>query len=86
MPLEQPIFPELISGESGYRTMMVGKWHLGEDPEHYPYNRGFERTKAVLLEGGDTQFFSDADGNLVSSWKRQRKDHTPEYHNRIISC
>ena len=35
------ILPELFKDE-GYRTGMVGKWHLGDQPEHLPFNQGFD--------------------------------------------
>lgn len=28
---------------AGYRTYMSGKWHVGERPEHWPRQRGFDR-------------------------------------------
>lgn len=28
---------------AGYRTMMAGKWHVGEKRPHWPVDRGFER-------------------------------------------
>ncbi len=37
--------------ESGYRTMMTGKWHLGFAKEQRPFARGFDQTW-VLLDGG----------------------------------
>ena len=30
-------------GAAGYRTYMSGKWHVGEKPEHWPLQRGFDR-------------------------------------------
>lgn len=33
---------ELLGG-TGYRTYMSGKWHVGEKPEHWPRQRGFDR-------------------------------------------
>ncbi|MCB0976372.1 MAG: sulfatase-like hydrolase/transferase, partial [Acidimicrobiales bacterium] len=29
--------------DAGYRTLMVGKWHCGDQPEFLPTNHGFER-------------------------------------------
>ena len=41
--------------KSGYHTYMAGKWHLGEQPEHDPSKRGFEKS-FTLLEGGASHF------------------------------
>jgi arylsulfatase len=41
--------------EAGYHTYMAGKWHLGEEPEHDPSLRGFERSY-TMLQGGASHF------------------------------
>ncbi len=33
---------EVLKG-SGYDTYQVGKWHVGEAPEHWPHKRGFDQ-------------------------------------------
>ena len=37
---------------AGYQTAMIGKWHLGKDPEHIPAARGFEREFSMLAAAG----------------------------------
>ena len=41
--------------DDGYFTAMAGKWHLGEQIENDPYNRGFQKAY-TLLEGGASHF------------------------------
>jgi arylsulfatase len=41
--------------EAGYQTYMAGKWHLGEEPEHDPFRRGFDKSYA-MLQGGASHF------------------------------
>jgi arylsulfatase len=43
--------PQLLQG-AGYHTYMVGKWHLGKQPDLIPAARGFERDFALLDGGG----------------------------------
>ena len=44
--------PELLK-QSGYHTYMVGKWHIGKDPDKIPAARGFERDFSLLDGGGN---------------------------------
>src|SRR5690606_24537564 len=41
-------FGELFKA-AGYRTAVIGKWHLGHGPEFLPQNRGFEHS--VVFHG-----------------------------------
>jgi len=41
--------------DAGYHTYMTGKWHLGEEIENDPFNRGFEKA-FTLLQGGASHF------------------------------
>lgn len=42
-------------GEAGYATYMSGKWHVGEKPEHWPLQRGFDRYFG-LISGASSYF------------------------------
>lgn len=37
--------------KNGYRTMISGKWHLGETPEYWPENQGFDVNKGGFSKG-----------------------------------
>jgi arylsulfatase A-like enzyme len=57
--------PELLR-DAGYFTVMSGKWHLGLDREHWPIERGFDRSFS-LLPGAANHYgwepqLSDKDG------------------------
>jgi arylsulfatase len=41
--------------DAGYHTYMAGKWHLGDEPEHDPFMRGFEKSY-TMLQGGASHF------------------------------
>ena len=49
-----PTIAERLS-DAGYWTVMSGKWHLGKQPEHGPYKRGFQQV-FTLIEGGHNHF------------------------------
>lgn len=43
--------PQLLKG-AGYHTYMVGKWHLGKQPDQIPAARGFDRDFSLLDGAG----------------------------------
>jgi len=43
--------PQLLR-DSGYHTYMVGKWHLGKQPDQIPAARGFQRDFSLLDGAG----------------------------------
>lgn len=49
---------------AGYATYLAGKWHVGEDRPHWPVDRGFDRSYA-LVSGGTNYFRLDAGRKLA---------------------
>jgi arylsulfatase A-like enzyme len=43
---DEILLPEILS-RLGYRTVMTGKWHLGDRPGHLPNDLGFERFQGI---------------------------------------
>jgi arylsulfatase A-like enzyme len=41
LPLDRTTIAQALK-QSGYATALFGKWHLGNDPQHHPAQRGFE--------------------------------------------
>jgi len=50
----------------GYRTGVVGKWHLGAADKHYPTQRGFD-TFYGLREGGRSYFYDAKESDKAGS-------------------
>lgn len=41
--------------QGGYNTLMAGKWHVGQAPEHWPVKRGFDHYFG-LIDGASSYF------------------------------
>ena len=50
LPPEHPTLPLLLQ-QAGYRTALVGKWHLGSLPEQGPNHFGFDHSYGSLAGG-----------------------------------
>lgn len=59
LPPEHPTLPSLLR-EAGYRTALIGKWHLGLPPAFGPQRSGYERFFGNL--GGAIDYFSHRPG------------------------
>lgn len=50
---------------AGYRTLHLGKWHLGEAPQFQPNAHGFDESLHMLAGGG--MFLPENDPNVVNA-------------------
>ncbi|MDA7417413.1 sulfatase-like hydrolase/transferase [Xenophilus arseniciresistens] len=58
LPPQHPTLPSLLKG-AGYRTALIGKWHLGYPPAFGPLHSGYEEFFGPLSGGVD--YFSHCD-------------------------
>ncbi|MEM1070711.1 MAG: sulfatase [Planctomycetota bacterium] len=62
LPVEEETLAESLR-ETGYRTMHVGKWHLGGEPFCLPQHHGFDVNVGGNAHGAPGQYFFPYQGN-----------------------
>jgi arylsulfatase A-like enzyme len=82
LPTDEKTLPQALK-EVGYRTCMVGKWHLGHaDRKYWPQNRGFDHFYGNLV--GEVDYFTHERGGLID-WQRNGKFFKEEgYYTHLI--
>ncbi len=55
--------------QGGYRTLMTGKWHVGEQRPHWPCNRGFDEYFG-LISGASNYFRLDTGRTMARNNER----------------
>jgi arylsulfatase A len=55
IPKDEILLPEAL-GRRGYRTCLVGKWHLGGTPGYLPNDRGFDSFYGALWSNDDQPY------------------------------
>ncbi len=56
LPLTETLISDLL-GMSGYRTAAIGKWHLGDEEQFWPIERGFDEWFGFT--GGGMNYWGD---------------------------
>jgi arylsulfatase A-like enzyme len=65
------LLPQILK-EAGYRTAIIGKWHLGHaDEKYWPGQRGFDYQYGAMI--GEIDYFTHQEGDVLD-WFR---DHKP---------
>ena len=70
VPASEVMLPELLRTR-GYRTLMLGKWHLGETAAARPEARGYDEYLGFVI--GASRYMNSGDPNVVES----RQDFDP---------
>ena len=85
LPVEEMTLAERLR-EVGYRTLHIGKWHLGSEPFSLPEHHGFDVNIAGNAHGAPGQYFYPYQGNwripttgLHAKWNVLQEGEPGEY-------
>jgi arylsulfatase A-like enzyme len=84
LPPEHPTLPSLLKA-AGYRTALVGKWHLGYPPHFGPQQSGYEHHIGPL--SGGVSYFNHLDrgGHVDLVEDGEPADHQGRYLTDLLS-
>ena len=83
LPPDVPTFVSLLRA-SGYRTALVGKWHLGYPPHFGPLRSGYERFYGPMSGGVD--YFTHCAGNGAHDlWEGEQEVSHAGYLTDLLS-
>ncbi len=84
LPPEHPTLPSLLK-DAGYRTALIGKWHLGYPPAFGPLRSGYEEFFGPLSGGVDYFTHCDSRGTHDLFFGEDEK-HEEGYLTDLFSC
>lgn len=64
VPTTEKMIGEVFKAQ-GYRTGVIGKWHLGHGPQFLPFNRGFDYS-CVFYGNTSIQYTNEHDPDILS--------------------
>ena len=78
------LLPQMLKA-CGYRTAMVGKWHLGHaKPEFWPKQRGFDSFYGALV--GEIDHFKHSSHGVVDWYRDNRLVEEPGYDTTLFGA
>ena len=83
LPPEHPTLPSLLR-DAGYRTALIGKWHLGYPPHFSPIKSGYQRFFGPMSGGVD--YFSHRDSRGTHDlWQGEQEHREDGYLTDLIT-
>ncbi|MGD8239561.1 MAG: sulfatase-like hydrolase/transferase [Armatimonadota bacterium] len=70
MPLSEITLADILK-QHGYATGVIGKWHLGIEPEYHPLRRGFDEFYGFLGHGGHDYFDLSITDSYTSIYRNE---------------
>ena len=84
LPKDEITLPEML-GRTGYRTGLIGKWHLGDQPGHLPNDNGFDYFYGVLYSNDVGNFKVWRNYEVEIPEPVQQSNLTQEYTREAIN-
>ena len=78
-PVGTPTVARMLK-EAGYKTHLMGKWHMGSDPENGPNHHGFDYSYGSLAGAVGMYDHRYREGKWYEAWHRNHKI-IPGYEN-----
>jgi arylsulfatase A len=72
--------------QNGYRTGLIGKWHLGYDPKFHPMNDGFDEFRGFV--GGNVDYHTHIAGyglKQLDWWKDKKIENETGYTTDLLT-
>ena len=83
LPPEVPTLPSMLR-EAGYRTALIGKWHLGYPPHFSPLRSGYEHFFGPM-SGGVDYFTHCSNAGAHDLFEGEAERHEPGYLTDLLS-
>ncbi len=81
LPTDEWLLPQALR-EAGYKTAIIGKWHLGHaDQKYWPRQRGFDHQYGPLI--GEIDYFTHQQHDVVD-WFRNNKQVVEEGYSTTL--
>lgn len=82
LPPEHPTIASLLR-DAGYRTSLIGKWHMGRLPKYGPLKSGYDEFWGI--RGGGVDYFRHGFGGNLDLWDGTTKVHEAGYMTDLLA-